>query len=300
MRPATLRPRGSLLAMSGCCLRRIDGVAPGGGGDVVAAGWTCVYEIDWREAFADLGAVDLNSPGNTLTFQGVQWATPSVANSGINQASSATSWALSANGLEMVGGVFGSISSAGPSFPHIFANLADIAANTAMPFDGDPTRKYLLQVFVSSTNAAAANEESGIGLYAIAGAPTGTGDGFMFVSIGSFGGVNNSPSGVADINPGTPTRFSRTDLGGAPPAVLFDAPTLHYAGSGNTMDAYAASFDDTGAWPDNDTFRAIGGTSPGTDFNAAMPQDPVEGWRVAIGHNGTFDGVIQQTRICQL
>jgi len=282
--------------VSCCCQRRVDG-SPVNGGGGVAAGYLC-YTIDWREVFATLGAVDLNSPGASVTFEGVTWQTPSVANSGINQVASGGTWALTANGLEMTTGVFGSVSSAGPSFPHIFANLADIAV--AAPWEGDPTRKYIIQAFVSSTNAAALNEESGCGLYSVAGMPTGTGDGFMFVSLGFFNATANTPSATGDINPGAPGRFNRSDLGGSPPAILMDAPTLAYAGSGNTMDGYAASFDDTGDWPNNGTFRGIGGLSPSNDFNAAMPQDPQVAWRVAFGHNGTFDGVIQQSRICQL
>ncbi len=275
------------------CLRRVDGAPVGGA--AAAAEWSRVYEVDWRDAFTDLGAVDLNAPGNTLTYEGVTWATPSIANTGVDQVAASTSWGLTANGLEIVGVNGGVLLASGPSFPHIFCNLADLAANTDTPFDGDPTRGYLIQAYVSAGNANANGEQSGVGLYKIEGIPF-AGFSTTFVSFGQEVAVADIPIMTAG-NTGAPGTFTRSDLTVTP----FEVPTIHYASTGKTIDGFAGEF---GAdWPDNEDLRFIASYAENLEIDNDTPGDPFVGFRFVLGHfagaASGYNAVIQRFRVCQ-
>lgn len=275
----------------GCCLDVIAGQRQNGGG---AAQWNCVYEVDWRDAFVSLGAVDLDSPGASFTFEGITWTTPSIANTGVDQSAALTSWSLTSSGLEVVGAT-GSFVADGPTAQHIFASLFDIAANTATPFEADPTRKYLVQCYVSETDANANLRESGCGIYKVSGGAGAIPGGFWtsFCTFGFNGGVADIPSYSAG-NTGAPARFNRIDL----TAEAHNVPTLHYDGSGHLIDGYAAPFGTT--WPDNDEFRAVASASDSAEVENDVPGDPIGGFRVVFMHAGLgLNAVIQQSRICQ-
>lgn len=286
--------------MSCCGIDTVNGIPQTGGGEPVT--YQCVYIVDWREAFADLGAVDLNSAGATLTYQGVTWTTPTIANSGANQINATTSWGLTANGLEIVGVNGGDLAGDAQSFPHIFAELAAIAANTATPFEADPTLRYRIQAYVSAGNGNANTEESGVGLYKQNAVPAG-GFSATFVTYGFNGAVADIPSAVAG-NTGSPARLSRTDL---VPAgnVSYRVPTILYASSGKTIDCYSAPVDTSAPfeWPSNAELRFIGGYAENTEFDNDTPGDPFEGWRVCLGHSGGgasgYNATIERMRICQ-
>jgi hypothetical protein len=287
--------------MSCCGIDTVNGEASGGGGGEPVT-YQCVYIVDWRDAFAQLGPVDLNTPGATLTYQGVTWTTPNVANSGVDQISATTSWGLTANGLEIVGVNGSNVAGNNPTFPHIFANLAAIGANTSTPFDADPTLRYRLQAFVPDGNGNVNFEESGIGLYKPNGVPAG-GYSSTFVTHGFNAGVAGIPSASAG-NTSSPARLSRPDLVPAG-TVSYRIPTILYASSGKTIDCYSAPYDSAApfAWPSNAELRFIGGYAEPTELDNDTPGDPFQGWRVCLGHAGGvasgYNATIQRLRICQ-
>ncbi len=287
--------------MNCCGINTTSGDAAAGGGGAPVA-YQSAYEVDWREAFSDIGAVDLNSPGATLSYDGITWQTPSLANGYANQVSALTSWALTANGLEAVDVNGGSIAANTFSYPAIFASLSAIGANTATPFEADPTRRYLLQVFVSSSNPTVNDEYSGVGLYKPNGIPTG---GYS-TSVSAFG----QRSGTAEIpvsvggNTGSPASLERVDL--TPVGdVSYRLPVLNYAGSGKTIDFYNAPYDsgEAFAWPSNSDLRFVGSYSENTEMDNDTPGDPFEGWDVFMLHSArspsTYSAVIQRFRLLQ-
>ncbi len=289
--------------MSGdCCQRRIDGVPEGGGGVVpAAAGWSTVYEVDFRDTFASLGAVDLNSAGASFTFEGIEWVTPNVANSGFDMNTTSTTFAIAAAGLVVTGQGGGSIVANALQMTCIFANLAEMAGNSATPFDGDPTRNYLLQCFVSASTADTNGEEAGVGIYKVPNLPqAGGGFATTFNTFGFNGSDADVPSCTAGST-GSPSRLIRDDLLGSA-GVDFDAPTIHYAASGKLINVYAGSFSDLGDWPAEDTLRSVGSFAPTAQFSNQVG-DPISAWRFTLGMAGGgvgTDFTIQRARLRQL
>ncbi len=290
--------------MGCCCIRQVGGNPEGGGGGPpppAATGWQTVYEVDFRDAFASLGAVDLNSVGSSFTFEGIEWETPTVANSGFNMNTTSTTFALAAAGLVVTGQGGGSIVANALQMTSIFANLAEMAGNSATPFDGDPTRNYLLQCFVSASSADTNGEEAGVGLYKQPNLPqAGGGFSTTFATFGFQGGDADVPSCTAGST-GSPSRLIRADLLGSA-GVDFDCPTIHYAASGKLVNVYAGSFSDTGDWPDEATLRSIGSYAPVAQFSN-QAGDPVSGWRFTLGMAGGGVGTdltIQRARLRQL
>ncbi len=276
-----------------------DGSSSGGGAPVA---YQSAYEVDWREAFADLGAVDLNTPGATLTYDGITWQTPSAGNGYANQVAASTSWGLTANGLEVVDVNGGSAAANSFSLPSIFASLNAIGANTVTPFEADPTRRYLLQVFVSSSNPTVNDEYSGVGLYKPNGIPAG---GFS-ASLSAFGqeaGVSEIPLCIAG-NTSSPATLQRVDL--VPVGdVSYRFPVLNYAGSGKTIDFYNAPYDSSAAfsWPSNGALRFVGSYAENTEMDNDTPGDPFEGWDVMMLHaapgQSSYGAVIERFRMLQ-
>lgn len=286
----------------GCIGKRYNGVPVSGGGVAPPAttGWTHAYTLDFRAAHASLGDTDLNSAGASFTYQNVTWQTPSIANTGTNMNVASTTFGLTAAGLRVTGQGGGSIAATGPSFTHIFANLADIAANDASPFDGDPTRMWLLQCYVSATTAAGAGDESGVGLYKITNIPDSpSGESTTFNTYG-FNTQAATPSCTAGTG-GSPSRLNRNDLAEATSGIDYDCPTIQYTNSGKLVNVWAGSFSDTGDWPVEDTLRSIGNFAATNVFGQNTTGDPFAGFRFVVGMaGGGFDSTIQQARLCFL
>ena len=135
-------------------------LASAGGG-----GWEEVYRIDFRDVFADQGAVDLNSPGASVTIDGVLWRTPAVGTTGIDMATANTSFGIDATGLRVVNPNTSQIRAGATTGQVIFAALHAIAQNTRTPFAADVTREWMVQAYVSSTNADGNHEGSGVFLF---------------------------------------------------------------------------------------------------------------------------------------
>jgi hypothetical protein len=279
--------------MSECCgIDTISGAPPAGGG---VAAYECVCDVDWREEFAAQGAVDLNSPGATLVDQaGATWQTPSAATGPGNQVAS-TSWALTVNGLEVVGaGVAGLPLNASPIAPSLWINIADLGA--AYGFDPDPTRMWVMQAFISAQNGDQNIEDSGIALRHVIGIPTGTGSSQILSAFGFSAGVANESQGFGDHN-GTTGTFNRTDITDQ------DVPTIHYGGVGGSMAAYAGQF---GAdWPANGSLRSLIAFSSPSVVSAAVPNDVFTGFRITLFHRKTsaggtgYNAVHQRFRLCR-
>lgn len=257
--------------------------------------YVVLYDVDWRDAFADLGAVDLNSPGATLTYEGITWTTPAIADGSATDQVTSTSWGLTSTGLRCVEPDNSTFTATNVSAPHIYATLADIAANSVSPFDGDPTRQYLFQVFVSAqslTPAGVENEGAGVGIYK---------DDFG----GGVGNANISMSMLGHRIGVDGTNFFRAGVGALPSSrgfVLdFDVPTLLYNGSGGSIDGYCIDFD-VDDWPANSGLRKIAGyRNPAGDIDNDTIQDPLQ-IKFASVHTSAsvaslYDGTIQRTRL---
>ena len=287
-----------------CCGIDLDSGVPvdaGGGPAPAAAGWSTVYEVDFRDVFAAQGAIDLNIVGSSFTFQGITWETPTVGNSGVDMNVSSSGFGIAAGGMVVTGQGGGSIVATGPSMTSIFANLLGMGANSATPFEADPTRAYLLQCYVAASTADTNGEEAGVGLYKVADIPQVGGN--ISTTFNTFGfnqATLDVPSCTAGSG-GSPSRLNRLDLLGSA-GIDFDCPTIHYAASGKLINVFAASFSDTGDWPDEDTFRSIGSFAPTAQFSGTVG-DPDGGWRFTLGMAGGgvgTDFTIERARLRQL
>lgn len=118
-------------------------VAAGGGGG--GGGFQTVYDLDFRDAHASLGTVNLNSPGASFTYDGITWRTPDSGVDGfaVNQAAM-TSWELDSAGLTVdTGGANTSMFVNNIDCPLIYASLSDIAS--AAGFELDPYADWLIE-----------------------------------------------------------------------------------------------------------------------------------------------------------
>ena len=287
-----------------CCGIDLDSGVPVGGGGVIppaATGWSTVYEVDFRDVFAAQGAVDLNFIGSSFTFEGILWETPTVGNTTVDMNTTSTTFGITAAGLVVTGQGGGGIVATGPSMTSIFANLAEMAGNSATPFDGDPTRSYLLQCYVAASTADTNGEEAGVGLYKIDDIPqVGGAQSTTFNTFGFNAATLDVPSCTAGSG-GSPSRQNRLDLLGSA-GVDFDCPTIHYASSGKLINVFAASFSDLGDWPEEDTLRSIGSYAPTAQFAGGVG-DPLSGWRFTLGMAGGgvgTDFTIERARLRQL
>ncbi len=279
--------------MSDCdCHEVLDGNSATDGGGGVAAGWTCVYELDLR----DVAVADLNSIGSSFTHDGVTWLTPTVGNSGADMVTTATAFGITANGLEVDAAVGGDLSSNNPTAAHIYANLDALGANTRTPFEADPTRAYLIQAYVSVFSPAADFDEAAVMLYKVTDVPVTSGNNITWASLARISAVTDTPSMVAGPN-GTLTRLNRTDL----PPTVYDMPTLHYVGTGHSVDAYTGQF--APSWAANEDLRFVGSFADDVEVGLRVVGDPVAGMRIGLGfegHGGAgVDATIQRVRICQ-
>ncbi len=258
--------------------------------------WNVVYEVDWRDVFTSLGAVDLNSPGNTLTFDGVTWTTPAVVDGNPVDQVASTTWALEAGGLRAVSPNNSRMLATNNSAPHIYATLAALGANTATPFAADTTRKFMFQVYVSALTVIASNA-SGAGV-AVYKTDLGAALGNANIAASYLGHFNSNPNNIFQAGVGgAPGANSRPDE--APQ----DIPTVHYVKSGMRFDGYCGDLvaDD---WPDNEDLHYIGSYRDTTDLENDVIGDNVR-MRVALYHNAAalspnaYDGTIQRFRILQ-
>jgi hypothetical protein len=286
-----------------CCIEGANGVTSGGGGGAIEEVFSTVVDIDWREEFNAVGAVDLNSSGAVLTDQaGAAWVTPAQANGdSYNQNNGSTSWGLTANGLEVVdcvGAVF-PMSGTTAATPHIYINLRDLAQ--AYGFDGDPMRPYILQCYVSAQNDDEDTEISGCGINKMVSVPAYLGVHWSFfdVAVGFAGGLDDAAR-VAQAIDGNPA----STVVSVPPAPT-NVPTVQYNGLGSAMCAWIGTWNTVDdVWPVNGDLRfLITGSTPSSDQGSVG--DPFEGFRISLYHQalgsagGDYNAVIQRTRLLQ-
>lgn len=258
--------------------------------------WSVAYEVDWRDVFTSIGAVNLNAPGSTLTFDGVTWRTPAIADGNPVDQVASTSWALEAGGLRAVSPNNPRFNATNNSAPHIYATLQDLAANSATPFEADSTRKYIFQAFVSDITVPGTNESgAGVAIYKVDQGGTIGNANFGWAALGHF---NVTPNNFDQAGTGgAPGANSRPDV--APQGVC----SLHYAKSGARMDMYCTALvaDD---WPANGSFNYVGSWRPTSDLDNDIVCDN-RVFRVALVHNAptptpnAYDATIERFRILQ-
>ena len=272
--------------------------AGGGGG-----GWQEVYTVDFR----DLSATDLNTAGSTITIDGVTWQTPSAAVTGDNMSAANTSFGITANGLEVVGARNGLLNPNTITGNVIFASLYDISQNTASPFEADPTREYRFEAYVSSNNAAADTEISGVLAFregSVQAVSNGLpGDGALHrTTLGYMAAAGaGTLEGAGDTGAGTPARqvYRAADLD--TPQTTPNVPILHYKFAGNFT--HGGGVWDAG-FPGNGDLQFFAISRDATDVENDIVAHPRWGFNIGVGHaasntNNTFDAVIQQFRILQ-
>lgn len=282
--------------------RSVATALSGGGG-----GWTEVYAIDFRDVFAALGAVNLNAAGSTFTYQGVQWETPSVARNGDAMQAAATSFGITANGLEVVGSTNSRIQPGTLTAQVIFAALEAIAANTETPFDADPSREYMLQAYVSAQNPAADHEHSAVFMFREAntqpisnglpgaGALYRTSVGRMNASgaagtLESVGGTSVSPPRLTIL----PSSFTTPEPDPDVVNLWYSNPAALQGGGG----VYDSGF------PLGEGMHYWATNRDSTDNEDDIIAHPRYGFFIGCGHcsenaNNTYNAVIQQFRILQ-
>jgi len=139
--------------------------APGEVNVDIPQDWQVMYDVDFRDAHTALGNVDLNSPGASFTYEGIPWTTPAVANGFPVDQVTSTSWGLTSAGLAVLEPDDSRMNATNSSAPSVVASLADIAQNSRTPFDGDPSRKYRAEVYVSAQSGITVNGEgSGVAI----------------------------------------------------------------------------------------------------------------------------------------
>ncbi len=254
------------------------------------------YEVDWRDAFSALGNVDLDSPGASFTYDGVTWRTPSVAGGNpVDQVSSAR-WALEAGGLRCIEPNFSTMTATNNSAPHVYATLTDLANNDSSPFEPDPTRSYVFQVYVSAISLTPANNEGA----------------FVVLYKNDFG-VSIGNATIALCVQGTRTggslgNYARAGAGSLPSSqdrldIAVDVPSIHWTSPQRIM-FYAAPWNNVDdEWPLNSSLRFIAGFRALGEMQNDVVCDPPE-FRVACGHtsqtlSSSYDGTIQRIRILQ-
>lgn len=264
--------------------------------------WATVYEVDWRDAFTSLGAVDLNSVGSSFTFDSIEWKTPSLARGNpVNQVAS-ISWGLVAGGLRCDSPDNSRFVTTNNSAPHIWALLTEIAANDVSPFEPDATKPYLIQGFWSSLVSETGFDLSGahVAIYKVTGDPAGVGPNFCACGAGRQLGVINVNFGTAGVG-SAPPRDIRNDL--TPP---LNTLCVHYRGA-NRDAAYAAAFDTSGdgAFPANGALRFCGAHKDTTEFAPDLVMDP-QFFRVAPAVNNAvgfspnaYDCTFERFRLLQ-
>jgi len=262
--------------------------------------WDVVYDVDFRDAHAALGDVDLNSPGNTFTYEDIPWVTPSVAGGFPVDQVASVSWALTSAGLSVDTPNNSRLNSTNNSAPSIIASLADIAQNSRTPFDGDPTRKYRAEVYVSSIAGITNNGEgSGIAI-GMQDTPWAANASMSICVIGRQNGVGDDVPWMHS-NSGNPVIFyDRADLSGDGINVailVVDAANIRGYG------AFANIFAGTD-WAEpgtGDRFLA-GGMSQVFDTDEDVIGDAIETYNFHIAHDsetigGSYEATIQRFRL---
>jgi len=259
--------------------------------------YATVYEIDWRDVFASLGVVNLNSPGASFTFEGVTWRTPAVADGNAVDQVASVVWQVDAAGLHCESPDNSRMTATTDQAPHVYTTLLQLAANTATPFEADPTRDYIWQCFVSSLTLVQLEDEgAGVSFYKV---NQGTAVGNQQMSVCALGHRNGLDGNLAESGVGpTPNGNRRSDI-------FLNCPTIHSVCS-RRQQYYAADFDaGAGAFADLDQLEQIGMSRLGTAVidNDLCFDPPL--WRLACYHNcptpspNAYVGVIQRSRLLQ-
>lgn len=273
-----------------CAIELLSG-APPVGGEVVAE-YETVVDIDWRQEFVRQGAVDLNSNSATLVDEmGATWTTPA------SQANGSTSWGLTANGLEVVDCInAGNIPTSSPHTPELSVSLFDLAA--AWGFDGDPTRGYIFETYVSlQENADDFQDCSGINIWKPDGSPDGAGYWVTQFGTGLYSAGDSVRAGRANAFAAFTQTF-RTDLG-SPPLLAVSIP-----GNGVLTTCFTAPW--PGDWPDNDALRFVAGIRAysGQQTDQQLVGDPPF-FMFGLFHQAnsttqTYRAIHQRTRLLQI
>lgn len=279
-----------------------DQLASAGGG------WQEVFRIDFRDVFAAQGAVDLNSLGTTVVIDGVTWETPTVARNGQNMVLANTSFGITANGLEVVDANNNRLNPGTVTGHALFASLFDIAKNTKTPFEADPTRNYLFQIYVSSQANIGERDNSGVFIFRDDfGSGIGDnlgGDQALYISrLGTFGGFIDTIEGTGGTGVSPPSFiYNAADF--TPPLPFTNVPTLWYS-SPQSMNMGGAAWDDgNDDFPDQSDLQMFVTARDSTDVENDIVFHPRNGFFCGMGHAGesgadTYDAVIQQFRILQ-
>lgn len=270
-----------------------DWVSVGGGAsptiliDTLLTGWT---------------PTDLNvTPGDTVTDPaGAQWTTQTVAADGQDMILAATSFGITANGLEVVGATNTRIDAVNRTCQLIYINLRDLAI--AYGIDMDPRSNLAFQVHIASQNEAADHEYSGVAIWrpgnAVTSSPTLFGDAALYAAgVGRVNGNNDSGMGHGGTSVG-PTKFSRPGIPTVP-----DVACIVHNGSRDHNPMIGAY--ETGEFPPGHSLRATVGVGDSTPEENDIVMDPWQGFRVGIFHcaennNNTYNSAIDRFQALKL
>lgn len=172
--------------------------------------WTTLWEVSWPDVFAAQGNVDLSTAGDTITVDGVTLRTPNVADGDPNDMVSPTQFELTANGLEVEldGAAQNCTFDAAPDSPALLATMD--AIGTALGFDPDPSRMYMLQCYVSAFSSGTVTtglETAGTGVWR-RDSPRTT----LRASFGRDGTDDDIVMGATTRSTSMADRLIRTDL----------------------------------------------------------------------------------------
>ena len=277
----------------------IGGSVSGGGG------WTEVWARDLRQ---DADA-DLNTAGSSVVIDGVTWRTPAAAVTGSNMVAADTGFdILNGTGLVVENANNARANPGTLTGNFLYASLYDLAQNSSTPFDPDPTREYLWQAYVSSSNNDGTNTElSGVIMFrpgSLDSASNGLpGDDALYRCLyGTLAGAGGDLLEGTGGTSGSPTRnvYRNADLT-APAASAPDVPMIHYKGPQSFQ--FGGGVWSSG-WPDQSDLSFFNTARDPTDIENDIVLHPRYGFFLGFGHvaentNQDYNATIQQVRLLQ-
>lgn len=264
-----------------------------------------LWEIDWPTVFAAQGTIDLSAPGATITVDGVTMRNRSLAAGDPNDPIVPVQYELTANGLEVEFSGAGNncdSDALSPVAPALLVTLDDIA--TALNFDPDPTRRYILQTYVPAftTDSTVNISGSGCGLWRRPGDPV-AGGATAQVWFGTSSGASDVPVYLWTDDGGmTVDTVSRT---GAP---LTRILTLTTGPAAPNMQGWAAIAPGPFVWPTFANHVKVGdGQGPVTVTLASFAQLPYDAFSTFVcvalfqqQHNGTTNVTNERFRLLRI